>query len=52
MGQVGQESNLHPAVVEHAARSPESYEVIQPRLELAFFGDASSRVVQECPAGM
>jgi hypothetical protein len=30
MGQVGQESNLQPAVVEHAARCPEASKNVQP----------------------
>ena len=50
--QVGQDSNRHPAVVEHAARCPDSSKVVQYRLEFADFDDASSRVVQERPAGM
>ena len=29
-GQVGQESNLQPAVLEHAARCPESSKNVQP----------------------
>jgi hypothetical protein len=32
-GQVGQESNLQPAVVEHAARCPETSKDIQNALE-------------------
>ena len=52
MGQVGQESNLQPAVLEHAARCPESSKVVQFALEFAVFGDASSKGVQERPAGL
>jgi len=49
---VGQESNLHPAVVEHSARCPASSKVVQQRLEIAVLGSASSRGVQERPTGM
>jgi hypothetical protein len=30
MGQVGQESNLQPAVLEHSARCPDSSKNVQP----------------------
>jgi len=51
-GQVGQESNLHPAVVEHAARCPGSSKAVQFALEFAFYGNASSNGVQERPAAL
>jgi hypothetical protein len=52
MGEVGQESNLQPAVLEDKARCPESSEVVQTALQSAFFGDVSSRFVQERPTSM
>jgi hypothetical protein len=48
--QVGQESNLHPAVLEHAARCPDSSKVVQIGLESTDFDIALSRVVQARPA--
>jgi hypothetical protein len=52
MGQVGQESNLQPAVLEHSARRPDSSKGVQHCLESAVLGDESSRVVQERLASM
>jgi hypothetical protein len=49
---VGQESNLHPAVLEHAAQSPDSSKLVQIAREFAVSGDASSRGVQERLASM
>jgi hypothetical protein len=46
-GQVGQESNLQPAVVEHALRYPGSSKVVQFALGSAVFDDVFSRLVQE-----
>jgi hypothetical protein len=46
---MGQESNLHPAVVEHAARCPGPSNVVYYRLELALLGGTSSKVVQGRP---
>ena len=51
-GQVGQESNLHPAVLEHAARCPESSKVVQIALESTVFRGESSSGVQARPTAM
>jgi hypothetical protein len=51
-GQVGQESHRQPAVLEHAARCPESSKVVQIALETADLGGISSRIFQERPAAM
>jgi hypothetical protein len=44
---VGQELNLHPAILEHSTRCPGSSKGVQPRLEFAHPGDTSSSGVQE-----
>jgi hypothetical protein len=46
-GQVGQESNLQPAVLEHAARCLELSKAVQFVLESTHFVIGSSRVVHE-----
>jgi hypothetical protein len=51
-GQVGQESNLQPAVLEHSARCPDASKVVQIALESNGFRDAASSVVQKRLAGM
>ena len=52
MGQVGQESNLQPAVVEPAAVRSAAFSRVQNALQYALFGDALSSDVQERPAGL
>jgi hypothetical protein len=52
VGQVGQESNLHPAGLEHSARYPASSKVVQYCLELAVLGDTSSSGVQAHPTAL
>jgi len=51
-GQVGQESHLQPAVLEHAARCPDSSRDVQIALEFALFGNASSNGVQARPVAL
>jgi hypothetical protein len=51
-GQVGQESNLQPAVLEHAARCPTSSKVVKFALESTGFGVGLSNGVQVRPAGL
>src|SRR5262249_8710894 len=51
-GQMGHESNLRPAGVEHTARCPDSSKDVQIALELPDFDDASPKGVQERPARM
>ena len=52
MGQVGQESTLHSAVVETAARFLDSSRSLQLGREFAVSGDALSSGVQERPAAL
>jgi hypothetical protein len=51
-GQVGQESNLQPAVLEHSAQCPEWSKVVQIALESTVFRGESSNSVQERLASM
>jgi hypothetical protein len=50
-GQVGQESNLQPAVLEHSAQCPDASRVVQIALAKDFAVE-SSKAVQERPASM
>jgi hypothetical protein len=51
-GQVGQESNLQPAVLEHSARYPESSKDVQIDLESTVARVGSSSGVQACLTAM
>jgi len=52
IGQVGQESHLHPAVLEDAARCSDSSKEVQFTLESADLDVRLSSVVQERPTAM